>query len=232
MGTFRPMRIETLDHVAVWVGERDRLADFLTSHTGMHVIERTEKFTLVGSDARHGKLTLFAEQGPRDPGVLARIGLRVFDLDEALAALPPDVDVDRVDGRVELEAGEGLRLALVEVDEGVAYDLDHVAFRVPDPAATFARLAELGFDVEDGLLRAGDASVLLEQGDPGESERPLLNHLGLRVESAEDHIEEAERRGLEIADVVDAPNTYAVFVWGPNRIKLEYVEHKPTFSLT
>jgi hypothetical protein len=198
----------------------------------MHVIERTEKFTLVGSDARHGKLTLFAEQGPRDPGVLARIGLRVFDLDEALAALPPDVDVDRVDGRVELEAGEGLRLALVEVDEGVAYDLDHVAFRVPDPAATFARLAELGFDVEDGLLRAGDASVLLEQGDPGESERPLLNHLGLRVESAEDHIEEAERRGLEIADVVDAPNTYAVFVWGPNRIKLEYVEHKPTFSLT
>jgi catechol 2,3-dioxygenase-like lactoylglutathione lyase family enzyme len=232
MGTFRPMRIETLDHVAVWVGERDRLADFLTSHAGMHVIERTEKFTLVGSDARHGKLTLFAEQGPRDPGVLARIGLRVFDLDEALAALPPDVDVDRVDGRVELEAGEGLRLALVEVDEGVAYDLDHVAFRVPDPAATFARLAELGFDVEDGLLRAGDASVLLEQGDPGESERPLLNHLGLRVESAEDHIEEAERRGLEIADVVDAPNTYAVFVWGPNRIKLEYVEHKPTFSLT
>ena len=232
MGTFRPMRIETLDHVALWVGDRDRLADFLTSHAGMHVIDRTEKFTLVGSDARHGKLTLFAEQGPRDPGVLARIGLRVFDMDEALAALPPDVAVERVDGRVELEAGEGLRLALVEVDEGVAYDLDHVAFRVPDPAATFARLAELGFDVEDGLLRAGDASVLLEQGDPGESERPLLNHLGLRVESAEDHIEEAERRGLEIADVVDAPNTYAVFVWGPDRIKLEYVEHKPTFSLT
>ncbi len=55
---------------------------------------------------------------------------------------------------------------------------------------------------------------------------------GLRVESADDHIEEAERRGLEIADVVDAPNTYAVFVWGPDRIKLEYVEHKPTFSLT
>jgi catechol 2,3-dioxygenase-like lactoylglutathione lyase family enzyme len=232
MGTFRPMRIETLDHVALWVGDRDRLADFLTSHAGMHVIERTEKFMLVGSDARHGKLTLFAEEGPRDPGVLARIGLRVFDLDEALAALPPDVAVERVDGRVELEAGEGLRLALVEVDEGVAYDLDHVAFRVPDPAATFARLAELGFDVEDGLLWAGGASVLLEQGDPGESERPLLNHLGLRVESAEDHIEEAERRGLEIADVVDAPNTYAVFVWGPNRIKLEYVEHKPTFSLT
>ncbi len=36
---------------------------------------------------------------------------------------------------------------------------------------------------------------------------------------------------MEVADVVDAPNTYAVFVWGPERVKIEYVEHKPTFSL-
>ena len=226
------MHVETLDHVALWVGDRDRLADFLTSHTGMHVVDRTERFTLVGSDARRGKLTLFAEEGPRDPGVLARIGLRVLDLEDALAALPSDLAVERRNGSVELDAGEGLRLAFVEADEGVDYDLDHVAFRVPDPDATFARLAELGFDVKDGRLRAGDASILLERGDPGEGDRPLLNPLGLRVQSAEDHIEEAERRGLEIADVVDAANTHAVFVWGPDRIKLEYVEHKPTFSLT
>jgi catechol 2,3-dioxygenase-like lactoylglutathione lyase family enzyme len=232
MGTLQPMKIETLDHVALWVGDRDRLADFLTSHTGMHVIERTERFTLIGSDARRGKLTLFAEEGPRDAGVLARVGLRVFDLEDALAALPPGIEVERGEGSAAFAAGEGLRLAFVEVDEGVEYDLDHVAFRVPDPAATFARLAELGFGVEDGRLVAGDASIVLEPGEPGESERPLLNHLGLRVESAEVHIEEAERRGLEIADVVDAPNTYAVFVWGPDGIKLEYVEHKSTFSLT
>ena len=226
------MQIETLDHVALWVGDRDRLAEFLVAHVGMHVVDRTERFTLVGSDARRGKLTLFAADGPRDPGVLARVGLRVFDLDEALAALPDDADVQRMNGRAELEAGEGLRLALVEVDEGVAYDLDHVVFRVPNPDATFAQLAALGFESENGRLRAGDSWILLEQGDPGESERPLLNHLGLRVESAEEHIEEAERRGLDIADVVDAANTYAVFLWGPDRIKLEYVEHKPTFSLT
>ncbi len=226
------MQIETLDHVALWVGDRDRLAEFLVAHAGMHVVDRTERFTLVGSDARRGKLTLFAADGPRDPGVLARVGLRVFDLDEALAALPSDADVERVNGRAELDAGEGLRLAFVEVDEGVAYDLDHVVFRVPDPDATFAQLAALGFESENGRLRAGDSWILLEQGDPGESERPLLNHLGLRVESAEEHIEEAERRGLEIADIVDAANTYAVFLWGPDRIKLEYVEHKPTFSLT
>jgi catechol 2,3-dioxygenase-like lactoylglutathione lyase family enzyme len=232
MGRLRPMKIETLDHVALWVANRDRLAGFLTDATDMHVIDRTDAFTLVGSDARLGKLTLFAADGPRDAGVLARIGLRVFDLEEALAALPPDVVVERGDGTAVFEAGEGLRIALAEVDDGTAFDLHHVAFRVPDPEATFAQLAELGFDVEEGQLRAGDAMIVLEQGDPGESERPLLNHLGLRVDSADDHIEEAEQRGLEIADVVDAPNTYAVFVWGPNRIKLDYVEHKPTFSLT
>jgi len=31
--------------------------------------------------------------------------------------------------------------------------------------------------------------------------------------------------------VVDAPNTLAVFLWGPDRVKLEFVEHKPGFSL-
>jgi catechol 2,3-dioxygenase-like lactoylglutathione lyase family enzyme len=228
------VKIETLDHIALWVADRDALAGFLTSHAGMHVIDRTDAFTLVGSDARRGKLTLFAadEGGKRDAGVLARVGLRVFDLDEALAGLPPGLAVERRDATASFEALDGLRLAFVEASEGVAYDLYDVAFRVPDPQATFARLAELGFAVEDGILRAGDSLVLLEEGEPGETEAPLLNHLGLRVESADDHIREAEERGLEIADVVDAANTYAVFVWGPDRIKLEYVEHKPTFSLT
>ena len=36
---------------------------------------------------------------------------------------------------------------------------------------------------------------------------------------------------LVIVDRFDAPNTFAVFVWGPDRVKLEYVEHKPSFSL-
>jgi hypothetical protein len=34
-----------------------------------------------------------------------------------------------------------------------------------------------------------------------------------------------------VAEVKDAANTLAVFVWGPDRIKVEYVEHKPSFSL-
>jgi catechol 2,3-dioxygenase-like lactoylglutathione lyase family enzyme len=232
MGTLGGMRIETLDHVALWVSDRDALADFLTAHAGMHVIERTDTFTLVGADARRGKLTLFEAEGERDAGVLARIGLRVFDLEEAVAELPPGVEVERFAGEARFVAPGGLRLALVEAKAGIAYDLDHVAFRVPDPDAVFGALAELGFSTEDGRLRVGDSYIVLEPGDPGETARPLLNHLGLRVESADDHIEEARRRGLEIADIVDAANTYAVFVWGPAGIKLEYVEHKPTFSLT
>jgi catechol 2,3-dioxygenase-like lactoylglutathione lyase family enzyme len=226
------MRAEMLDHVALWVRDRDALADFLVDRLGMHVIERTDAFTLVGADARKGKLTLFAADGDREPGVLARIGLRVFDLEEALAELPPDLAVERPSaGRATFTAPEGLTLTLVAAHGGVAYDLDHVAFAVPDPERTFAELSELGFDADDGRLRVGDAYVELERGERAESERPLLNHLGLKVESADEHIQEATRRGLDIADVVDAPNTYAVFIWGPDGIKLEYVEHKPSFSL-
>jgi len=44
----------SLDHVALWVPERDVIADFAVQQLGMHVIERTDRFTLVGWDARRG----------------------------------------------------------------------------------------------------------------------------------------------------------------------------------
>ena len=47
------------------------------------------------------------------------------------------------------------------------------------------------------------------------------------MDHADEVEDEARERGLEIDKVVDADNTRAVFVWGPDRIKLEYVEHKP-----
>ena len=52
------------------------------------------------------------------------------------------------------------------------------------------------------------------------------------VDSADESIASANDNGIEIDNVVDAANTYAVFVWGPERVRVEYVEHKPTFSLT
>ena len=51
------------------------------------------------------------------------------------------------------------------------------------------------------------------------------------VPSADDLLHEARHLDLQIADVVDAENTKAVFVWGPEGVKIEYVEHKATFSL-
>jgi catechol 2,3-dioxygenase-like lactoylglutathione lyase family enzyme len=208
------MNVDALDHVALWVEDRDALADFLVERFGMHVIERTDAFTLVGADARRGKLTLFAAEGPREPGVLGEIG----------------ICVPAGSGEGHTDAPGNVPVVAVETP-GQPYDIDHVTFRVPDPDAAFEELASLGFAVEGDRLRAGEAYVDVESGNPGESDRPLLNHLGLLVQSADEHIEEARRRRLDIANIVDAANTYALFVWGPSGIKLEYVEHKATFSL-
>jgi catechol 2,3-dioxygenase-like lactoylglutathione lyase family enzyme len=223
----------SLDHVALWVADRDPLADFLCAHVGMHVIERSDSFTLVGVDAKLGKLTLFDEVGPRQRGVLERVTLRVSDLESALAGLPADARARHAGARAaRLEAPGGLPLGLVEAGGGVDFDLDHVVLRVPDPERAARELAALGFSRRDGRLEVADRCLRLEQGPASEGRRPLLNHLALLVDSAENVRAEAERRGLEVADVVDAPNTLAVFLWGPERIKLEYVEHKPGFALT
>jgi catechol 2,3-dioxygenase-like lactoylglutathione lyase family enzyme len=226
----------SLDHVALWVADRDALEGFATRYLGMHVIEKTDKFTLVGADARRGKLTLFDAEGPREPGPLERVVFRVRDLDAALAELPDDVQVDRGNGGVAVfDAPEGLGVGLVAANgaSGPDYDLDHVVLRVPDPEGTAGELEQLGFDRNgDGRLTIDDKDVRLRPGDAGAGDKPLLNHIAVLVDSADEVRQEAERRGMEVADFVDAPNTLAVFVWGPDRIKLEYVEHKPGFSLT
>src|SRR2546423_1691667 len=103
----------SLDHVALWVAERDVLAAFLCDHLGMHEIERTDRFTLVGADARLGKLTLFDAEEPRERGVLDRVVLAVTDLAAAVAALPDGLAVERRgEDRVEFEGPEGLGLGL------------------------------------------------------------------------------------------------------------------------
>jgi catechol 2,3-dioxygenase-like lactoylglutathione lyase family enzyme len=227
------MQANALDHVALWVADRDPLADFVCDHLGMHVIERTDDFTLVGADARRGKLTLFNAEGPREPGVLERVVLRVSDLATALEALPGDLAVEEADGVARFEGPEGLGLGLTQAQKvETEYDIDHVVLRVPQPERTAEGLAELGLSpAGEARLEVGDKAVMLAQADVAEGERPLLNHIALLVDSGQEQLEEAKRRGIEVAEVRDAANTFAVFVWGPDRIKLEYVEHKPTFSL-
>jgi catechol 2,3-dioxygenase-like lactoylglutathione lyase family enzyme len=211
------VRPTTLDHVALWVADRETIAERLTAALGLRAIERTDRFTLLGADARRGKLTLFDAEGPRERGALKRIGLRVG----SLAGLDERLDL-----------GEGLELALVEGETGADYDLDHVALVSRDPAAAAREWQAFGFaPAGENRVEVGGAWLELHEGDPGTVERPLLNHIGVLVDSVEEHVADAEELGIEIDDVVDAPNTLALFVWGPDRVRLEYVEHKASFSL-
>jgi catechol 2,3-dioxygenase-like lactoylglutathione lyase family enzyme len=89
----------------------------------------------------------------------------------------------------------------------------------------------MGFERRNGALAVGDRCVRIVGGGSPEGERPLLNHVALLVASAAEVQREAERRGVEIDDVKDAPNTFAVFLRGPAGVRIEYVEHKPGFAL-
>ena len=226
------MRAKSLDHVAVWTNERDALAEVLTDCCGMHEIERTDEFTLVGGDARRGKLTLFDAEGTREAGALERVVLRVPDVGQARDRLDAaGLDVGDEDGMTTVEAPSGLPLALVPADDGGVADLDSVVLRVHEPAAAAEELRSMGLEGSGGSLGVAGKRVVLNGGGSTEPERPLLNHLAFLVDRADDVEDEARERGLEIEKVVDAENTRAVFVWGPDRIRLEYVEHKPGFSL-
>jgi len=213
------MQPKTLDHVAFWVADRDAIAAMLTSRLGVHEIDRQDTFTLLGADARRFKFTLFDAEGPREAGQFVHVALRVNRLPGGTPST--------------FAAGEGLRVVLVEAPTEVDYDLDHVALGSIDPRATAAEYERYGFQpAGSARVEVGGAFVELHPGEPGDPERPLLNHLAVLVDSADEHLAEAQDAGVEVDDVVDAPNTYAVFLRGPDRVRIEYVEHKPTFSLT
>jgi catechol 2,3-dioxygenase-like lactoylglutathione lyase family enzyme len=214
---------KTLDHVAFWLADREPIADALTSRYGMHVIDRQDNFTLVGADARRGKLTLFDAEGPRERGAFKHVALRV-------SSLPGDVEV-------EADLGQDVHVRLVQATTDTQFDLDHVALYSADPQATAAAYEGFGFQPAqpsaEGRPRVevGGAFVELYPKDPGDPANPLLNHLAVLVDSVDEHIAEAEEMGV-VDNVVDAANTRAVFVWGPERVRIEYVEHKPEFALT
>jgi catechol 2,3-dioxygenase-like lactoylglutathione lyase family enzyme len=216
------MEPKTLDHVAFWLADREPIAEFVTTKLPLHVIDHQDNFTLVGADARRGKLTLFDADGPREQGAFKHVALRVTTLPE---------------GETEFELGEGVKLVLVEADTDSEYDLDHVALYSSDPRATAEAYERFGFDAappsadEHPRVEVGGAYVEFHPGHPGDPEKPLLNHLAVLVDSVDEHIAEAEEMGV-VDNVVDAANTRAVFVWGPERVRIEYVEHKPEFALT
>src|SRR3954467_2614508 len=111
-----------LDHVAYWIADRQPLADFVTAHLGMHVIDQTERFTLLGSNARRGKITLFDAEGPRERGALGHVAFRVNDLAAALAPLPDHLALERPrESEAYFDVTEGVRFGLVEAETDVDY---------------------------------------------------------------------------------------------------------------
>jgi catechol 2,3-dioxygenase-like lactoylglutathione lyase family enzyme len=213
-----PMEPKTLDHVAFWVTDRHSTAAMLTSSLGVHEIDRQDTFTLLGADARRFKLTLFDAEGSRESGPFVHVALRVNRLPGGVPAI--------------LDAGYGLRIVLVETETEADYDLDHVALLSIDPRETAAEYERYGFaPAGPGRVEVGGAYVEFRPGLPRPTDRPLLNHLAVLVDSADDAVADAAELGIEVESVVDAPNTYAAFLAGPEGVRIEYVEHKPSFSL-
>jgi len=205
------MQPKLIDHVAFWVAHRDAISTAVLARLPWHVIDRQDNFTLLGGDARGFKLTLFDAEGPREPGAFVQVALHAPAADE-------------------LDAGEGVRILLVESPDG-DYELDHVTLRAHDPSATAAEYERYGFRQNGTRAEVAGAAVEFIPGDPGTPARPLLNHIAVLVDSADEHVADAEELGIEVESVVDAANTYAAFLRGPDGVRIEYVEHKPTFSL-
>lgn len=228
------MQARKLDHVAIYMHDRALAADFLTSALGFHVVDHTDRYTLVGAGGRVGKLTLFdAPEGtPPGTGEIERISLRVTDPQAAAERLPEEDDARRSgDGEVFFTGPEGLPLALVPERTSTEYDLESITLRSEDPQEAARVFAEMGFEPAGDATTVGAGEYRLRLVEGTSDGGGMLFHLGCLVDSAEEHRREAEERGMEVQDFVEGPNTLAVFVRGPGGVSVEYVEHKPGFSL-
>ena len=183
----------------------------------MHVIEETDRFTLLGADARRGKLTLFDAEGPREPGALVHVGLRVARLDGAAREVELGEGLRRPAGRGADRRGLRPRPRRAALGRSRGDGARLRALRLPPPAP--------GGGVP--RVEVGGALVELHDGDPRRSPSGRCSTTSACSSTRpRSTAPRPRRRGIEVDDVVDAPNTLAVFVWLPERVKLEYVEHK------
>jgi catechol 2,3-dioxygenase-like lactoylglutathione lyase family enzyme len=215
------MRPEKLDHVALFVSDPDRVAAMLCARLPFRVLERTDEFVLVGRSPELGKITLFHAPGPRDRGALLHIGIGV-----PCAAAATSLDAE-----------EGLVVELVPTSAEGQVELQHVGLLVPDPGASARAWLDFGFEMASRAgtverVQLGGAFVEFHPGDPPCTDRPLLNHIGLLVESLTEVEESVAEQGFHVNREVDAENSKAIFVRGPDDVELEYIEHKPSFVLS
>ena len=216
-----------IDHVALAVADVGAMAAFLCDHVGMQELGRSGDATVVGADGGGASLRLIAAEGPREPGALGRVVLRVRDLRRAAASLPADIEV-REEGfdMLTFEGPEGLGLGFALVaGGGIEHDLDYVILRVADPADTRMALAEFGCVPRGDALHVTDKRIVLEEL-PSSTDRPLLDHIAVRVESIEPVAAQVQARGAEHGGLV-ADDTYAVDLRGAARIRLDFLARPP-----
>lgn len=213
-----------LDHVALAVADVGAMTAFLCDDLGLHELARNADAVRIGADAGAAHLVLRSNEGPREPGALGRIVLRVADLQRAVAALPRGTEVtEEAPDLVTFEGPEGLGMAFALVaGGGIEYDLDHVILRVADPEETRIALAELGCVPRGEALHIADKHIRLEEL-PGFAERPLLDHIALQVRSRETLAAQARRRDLQIAESL-APDILTVVLPGLEQIRIAFVE--------
>lgn len=214
------MNPQRLDHLALYVADPEDVAGTLLSRLPFRVIEETDEFVLVGRSPELGKLTLFRAPGPRDRGALVNIG----------------IGIPCATASTTLVAGEGLDLELVPSAADGEVDISHVALRVPDPVRSVRSWLALGFERAGTVgpaerVRLGSTYLVLHPGPVEETERPLLNHLGLLVESIDETRRAVANLGFEIEKEVEGDESFALFVCGPDDVEVEYIEHKPSFAL-
>jgi len=209
-----------LDHVALHVSDPESVTRALCARLPFRVLERTDEFVLVGRSPALGKLTLFRADGPRERGSLVRVGIGI-----PCGTTRATIDLD-----------DELAVELVPADPDGDVDLDHVAFLVPDPEESERRWLRFGLEPEPPVggvrrVRVGRSLIELHAGSPEATDRPVLDHLGLLVDSIEETRRSAAERGLEVTREVEAESSYALFVGGPDGVEVEYIEHKPSFAL-
>lgn len=212
-----------LHSVGLAVSDPAAVAAFLCDHVGMHELERTPRRAVVGAGDRAATLTLVAAEGPREAGALRRLVLRVADVERAVAALPAGtaVEGDLLE-RAGFEGPEGLRLGFTLVaGGGIDYDVDHVRLRVSDPEQTTAALAEAGFVPRAQALHVADKYIALCRS-PGSTERPLLDHIAVRVASVEAVATKARERRLAI-DGRAPPHACSVVLPGAEQLRIHFV---------
>src|SRR5215216_2892118 len=193
------VKIQKLDHIALYMRDRDVSAEFLTSYLGFHIVDRTERYTLVGAGGRIGKLTLFdAPPGTEpSPGVIARINVRVVDPESAAARLPREVGIEPRDDTYLFTGPEGLPLALVPGEGNFTdYDLEGLTLRSGDPEGSARAFVRMGFAPGEEATTGGAGGYWVGFGSlgGGKGKQGKLLHPGWFVDSAQDHRKEAEEQ--------------------------------------